>query len=210
MRQSDPFVERHLIAWLRARPISRLEEVVRRPGFALRAALDRLYECTHPDLPLLSPGAVRRLAAILTEASVGFEWGSGASTLWFAVRCGRLVSIEHDRRWYDYMAARIPANVDYRLVEADPVDQDWNRQPYVTQIHQFPNETFDFCLIDGHYREACLKAALLKVRPGGWLIADDTQWWDPPVECWGVPSNWRIDTRAWTWTKETTIWQRPF
>lgn len=189
--------------------MSRLGEVVGRPGFALRLALDRLYECTHPDLPLLTPGAVRRLAMILTSSSVGFEWGSGVSTLWFAARCQRLVSIEHDRRWYDYIAAKIPANVDYRLVEADPAERDWSRQSYVTQIHGFPDETFDFCLVDGHYREACLSAAVLKLRRGGWLIVDESNMWTPPVECWGVPAGWRVDIRAWNWTKETTIWQRP-
>ncbi len=63
--------------------------------------------------------------------------------------------------------------------------------------------------MDGHYREPCLRAELPKLWRVGWLPVDDSEWWNPPVECWGIPAGWRIDTRARNWTKETTIWQRP-
>jgi hypothetical protein len=60
-------------------------------------------------------------------------------------------------------------------------------------------------MVDGHYRQACIRAALPKLRPGALLIVDDTHWM--PLAEWGVPSDWEVAMRGRSWLKETTIWK---
>src|SRR5690349_1289947 len=51
--------------------------------------------------PWFAPGAVERLEGVVaTEAKV-FEWGAGASTLWFLSRGCKVVSFETDRSWIE-------------------------------------------------------------------------------------------------------------
>jgi predicted O-methyltransferase YrrM len=82
----------------------------------------------------------------------------------------------------------------------------YDRVPsYVAQIAEYPDQHFDFCLVDGHYRQACILAAMPKLRPGGLLIVDDSQWM--PLQAWGVRADWELALRGNSSTKETTIWK---
>ncbi len=47
-----------------------------------------------------------------------FEWGSGGSSLFWLKYNAAVVSIEHERKWFDLIHKRISAsgNIDYRLV----------------------------------------------------------------------------------------------
>lgn len=127
-----------------------------------------------------------------------FEYGSGGSTL-FWLRYGALyVSIEHDLDWYSLVRQRLTPEqehlIDYRLVlpelvkdsgwQGDPADPEsytssdepfygYSFRKYVTQIDAFPNEYFDFILIDGRARPSCIKHSVPKVKVGGLLVLDN-------------------------------------
>lgn len=53
-----------------------------------------------PAKPWMPERAVRQLGRICRAGTRVLEYGSGGSTLWFAARGCRAVSIEHDPRWY--------------------------------------------------------------------------------------------------------------
>ena len=192
------------------------------------------YERRHPDAPWLTSQAVAFLERWLRPDLVGFEWGSGRSTVWFATRVRRLVSIEDDPPWYEKVARRLDetglaAKVSYRRVTVDDVaDRD---HPYVSAISEHRDGTLHFCLIDGvtRLRAPCALACLPKLEPGGIAIVDNANWFLPRACRSRAPNSrgpgdgyasadWQeFDRRVagWpcTWTSngvtDTAIWTKP-
>jgi hypothetical protein len=50
-----------------------------------------------------------------------------------------------------------------------------NFEKYVNVISQYPDSSFDIISVDGRSRNACIRAALKKLRPGGMLILDNSE-----------------------------------
>jgi len=96
-----------------------------------------------------------------------FEYGSGYSTLFWATRCKKVVSIEHDEKWYELIKPQLPDNVDYQL----QVTQDG----YVNSIHQ-TEDSYDVIIDDGAFRNECALAAVQKLHPNGFIILDNSDW----------------------------------
>ncbi|MHC1790472.1 O-methyltransferase [Solidesulfovibrio sp.] len=157
---------------------------------AWRMAVDPCY-------PWLNARAVRFLARRLTRAMTGFEWGGGRSTAFVARRVLRLVTVEHNPKWRRRTAALLArqaiANVECRFVppgdgpgRPDARPAIWQqtghvqRRPefaaYADAILDFPEGSFDFVLIDGRARVECALNALSRVRPGGFLLLDNSEW----------------------------------
>lgn len=132
------------------------------------------YERAHPDHPWLARGAICRLEKYLRSDHVGFEWGSGRGSLWFARRCAQLTSVEHNPAWAEVVRGMIAhegiINVDHRLVE---------ERDYLSVIDVVPADSLDFVLVDGLHREHALLASIPRVKPGGWLIFDNVNWYFP-------------------------------
>ena len=191
---------------------------VRHPFRFLRRVWYFFYERAHPTEPFIAPAAIRFLDAALPRDGVGLEWGSGRSTQWFARRLHRLVCVEHDEAWYEEVQQQLHQaeidNVDYRLIPLDHPPQEPTRPiydplpRYVALAGEFPDSHFDFIEIDGHYRQACVLAALNKLKPGGLLLVDDTSWL--PLADWGVPPAWAVVHQSVKINTVTSIWQRPF
>jgi len=194
-----------------------MKEVATHPLRSFYKARDRWYECSHPDHPMLVRQANEFLERHLTRDHVGFEWGSGGSTVWFAKSTRSLVSIEHHAGWHRSVTERLAqqgsANVDFRLVALDHDESiecvaEYPTLPtYVGQINDFPSGHFDYCLVDGHYRPTCILAALDKIKAGGFLIVDDSQWLSHSA--WRVPASWQVAVRKHSGMKETTVWVKP-
>jgi len=215
MRHVAPYFEKGLLKRVFSQSLHRRAvEFLRQPIYSIGKLRDRWYECAHPDCPLLTPKANCYLAKRVSKDALGLEWGSGRSTLWFARNCRKLISIEHAHDWLRFVSDRLRegslSNVELRLVpldhdESTPTVPSYEKTPhYVTQVLDFPDESLDFVLVDGHYRQACVLAALSKLKQGGLLIVDDTHWM--PLREWGVPADWRIGLQGRSAIKETTIW----
>ena len=72
---------------------------------------------------------------------------------------------------------------------------------------ELADASVDFVVIDGHYRQACVLAALPKIKPGGRLLIDNSNWLS--TLDWGVPSSWPLVHRSSNVMAETSIWERP-
>jgi Methyltransferase domain len=187
-----------------------------RPIYSLRLVFYRAYELAHPDEPWISQGAVRFLDANLDRKGSGLEWGSGRSTTWFAKRLGSLTSVEHDRGWAKAVRQRLAAaevrNIDYLEVPLDhPQSEEtkpwYDREPrYVAVAKRFQDSSLCFALVDGHYRQACIRAVIPKLRPGALLVVDNTDWL--PLSAWGVPSTWPLLHQSRNVRSQTTIWEK--
>jgi hypothetical protein len=124
-----------------------------------------------------------------------FEYGSGSSTLYWCSRGYEVVSIEHDRGFYNHLADKIQnlsVSIAYKLVEPeldvncenyDPGSPDLFQsndfrshsfRGYVTSIDIYKDEYFDIVVVDGRARPSCIKHAISKVKKGGKLIIDNS------------------------------------
>jgi hypothetical protein len=187
------------------------------PVYLARRIAYKFYELSHPDEPWLSQGAIRFCEKNLTKEQVGIEWGSGRSTTWFGSRLKSLLSIEYDLAWHSTLISQLQKkgikNVDCRHI---PVEHDLNEPTYphyeetpqyVRVVEEFEDESIDFVVVDGHYRQACVLASLAKIKPGGFLLVDNTN--RLPIEEWGVPSNWPIVHQSSNVMTQTSIWKKP-
>lgn len=132
----------------------------------------KIIRQTPPFKPLLCLKGTAFFASILRPDSAVFEFGAGGSTLWLAGRVGRLVSTEHQVSWYEEITRCLEEHglhADLRLLaEGDCAGA----------ILEFPDGFFDVVFVDclDRIRNDCIANALDKVRPGGWLVVDDSQW----------------------------------
>ena len=196
--------------------IQQLTYLLSHPKTMLKHLNYKTYEIRHPKEPWISPSAIKFCDKVLKQKKMGFEWGSGRSTLWFALRMEFLCSIEHDVKWYKKIKFQIDSNkiknINYHLI---PLNHDINESTqayysplpdYVKAINKYPDETFELVIVDGHYRQACVLAALSKIKKNGFLLIDDTNWLK--LSEWNVPKEWPIIHQSFG-KSQTTIWQRP-
>lgn len=189
---------------------------LRRPNLLFSRLRYWMWERLNPDKPWLCPGTVRFCEQRLGDSMVALEFGSGRSTRWFARRVARLVSIEHNLSWYEDVRRMLDAdrrsNVDYRLItldhpEAEPEHSSYSPLPrYVSVLDEFLDGTFDLIVVDGHYRTTCIRQAITKLKPGGFLLVDDTNLW-PSLADLPVPSNWPLVDESTNGIKRTAVWQ---
>jgi predicted O-methyltransferase YrrM len=147
------------------------------PRYIRARAREILYQRLHPDAPWLTPEAVRLLDSMLRPSDIGAEFGSGRSTSWLARRCAHLTSVEHDEAWYATVSAALAADgiarVDYQYHPSDKPDAPGDRSAYVRVAQCLNDESIDFALVDGLYRDYVTLFLLPKIKPGGMLIIDD-------------------------------------
>lgn len=122
------------------------------------------------DLPWLCFSAARFLETRLEPGWRVLEWGSGASTLFFARRGCRVTSIEHDSVWAERVQKGLEAFPEAEVVLISETDPD-----YVGAADRFPPASLDLVVVDGRKRCDCLERARSRVRPGGWLVLDDSE-----------------------------------
>ena len=148
--------------------------------WTLRYILDRAqllaWERLHPTAPWLVAGAVELLERRLHASDLVVEFGSGRSTLWFARRVRRVVSVEHDPVWHDRVREQLAAegvrNVDYHLVCCER-NGSGNGDGYVAAATRSLDGALDLVLVDGIRRDACALWALGQVRRGGLIVIDN-------------------------------------
>lgn len=66
-----------------------------------------LYTKAHPGLPWLTRDAIELLEQLIKPTDVLLEFGSGRSTIWFAQRCRRVISIEHHPHWHKNVSEQL-------------------------------------------------------------------------------------------------------
>ena len=185
------------------------------PGAWLRypAAWWRARGGIPPERPWIVPAAIGWLRRRIQSDWSVLELGAGRSTVWFARHAGMVISFEDNEYWADHVRGRLReldlGNVELRVgpVEALP-----------EAVAAMPDASFDLVLVDflespGVTRVDALKPAMKRVKPGGYLLLDDS---DRPgyAPAFDLLAGWR--ERRFTGIKdewpeacETTIFRRP-
>ncbi len=131
----------------------------------------------HPSFPWFTSQANAILSSRLQKTHSGLEWGSGRSTLWFAKRVAGLTSVEHDPIWYQKTLSSLKdnniTNVNYLLYETKDDKQNDKHFSYISVVDKFHDNSLDFIVVDGVFRDECALRSLDKLKPGGLIIIDN-------------------------------------
>ncbi|MDD5109522.1 MAG: hypothetical protein PHC29_08525 [Candidatus Omnitrophica bacterium] len=119
-------------------------------------------------VPWLSYEAIDWLNGYLNKNMKIFEFGGGGSTLWFSQRVGEVIAVEHDLDWHKYISGLIGDNPFCKYLLKSP-------EEYCEVIDEYPDNYFDIVFIDGDQRKECVQHALLKIKPQGYLMIDDSK-----------------------------------
>lgn len=96
-----------------------------------------------------------------------FEFGSGASTRWWASHVSEVIAVEHDKVWADKIALNLPGNAKLFYI---PLKYGG---AYSQKISEFQNY-FDVVVIDGRDRINCAINALSALKHNGVIIWDNS------------------------------------
>lgn len=150
-------------------------------------------------MPWMTFSVIEFLKKISHSEMKVFEYGSGGSTLFWSSRVKDVISVEHDKSWFEQIRMELTrqqvTNVNYILSEpqaipdfgkkqiqkatdyisSDPSYSGKSFEAYVKIIDNFPDENFDVIVIDGRARPSCILHSLKKVKKGGYLVVDNSE-----------------------------------
>ncbi len=166
------------------------------------------------NIPWITDGANDFLFQKVSSKTINsvLEFGSGASTVWFAENVETLISVEHDREWHSKVTSIISDRglhvEDYILLP----------RPYSSICNSYKDRLFDLVVVDGRDRVSCAEASYNLVRPGGYLMLDNDERasYNPIhnlLEGWEKTSYVQVGRDKTGWYAPhhwiTTVWQRP-
>ena len=128
---------------------------------------DRSVDGSGQPLPWITYPAIDFLKKRIRPDMVVFEYGCGFSSLWWASRVSAVVSVEHDRTWYEKMKAAVPKNVNINHVVLE------YGGAYSKKILEY-DAAFDIVLIDGRDRVNCARNSIKALKPGGVIVWDNS------------------------------------
>jgi predicted O-methyltransferase YrrM len=166
-----------------------------------------------PERPWIVPAAIGWLRRRMRSDWSVLELGAGRSTPWLARRAGRVISLEDNDFWHAWTRERLDqagmTNVDLRL----RLVEDFPGEVESLADGAFALVVLDFLEAPAITRIDCLKPAMKKVRPGGYLLLDDS---DRPgyAGAFELLAGWRFRKfvgvkDAWPEACETGIFRRP-
>lgn len=138
---------------------------------------------TAPE-PWIADGAVDYLSAQITNDSRVFEWGAGASTLWFVAHGATVTAYETEQEWIDLLGPHTKGRADIKL-----------HMPTDTQYVTPPLTGYHLILIDGHQRSDCAVHVASAGESGQVVVFDDS---DRPAHVRGAQAlSQRAGSQQW-------------
>lgn len=141
------------------------------------------FNSTMPDM---AEPALAWINEHIEPADTLFEWGSGGSTFWFADRVKRIYCVEHHPAFFRYVKEHYlyenyenihmlfaPEDIKPHSAFIDPFDERSYKR-YCETIESYPSRSFDWIIINGKARSACLDASFSVIKHGGIIIMNDT------------------------------------
>lgn len=104
---------------------------------------------------------------IKKEHSV-FEFGSGNSTIYYAKRALKVVSVEHDKDWFDRISSSAPVNSEMIYSELHKGGE-YSKMPATL------GSKFDIIIVDGRDRVNCCYNSISALTENGIVVLDDSE-----------------------------------
>lgn len=106
----------------------------------------------------------------LNKEHTVFEFGSGNSTFFYAKYAGIVVSVEHDKTWFNKIEKSEAKPHNSELIFCELVrDGDYCRIPVKL------DQKFDIIIVDGRDRVNCCKQGIEALSATGVLVLDDSE-----------------------------------
>ena len=163
-----PDVIKNRIVWIRRQYVNfrtLAKEYGQYKSIKLFSAVDK----NGKPIPWYTYPAIEYLSQFkYTEMKV-FEYGSGNSSLFWAERCHSIISVEHNKEWFDQINKTTLPNQIILLAE--------DKESYIKSLEE-SGEIFDLIIIDGIHRQDCARniAGHLN-KEGGIVILDNSDWY---------------------------------
>lgn len=97
-----------------------------------------------------------------------FEYGSGSSTLFYAKRVSKVVSVEHDENWFNKIVSSKPENADMIFTKLE-TGGEYSKKAALL------GEQFDIIIVDGRDRVNCCKESIHALSNQGVMVLDDSE-----------------------------------
>jgi hypothetical protein len=120
------------------------------------------------ELPWVTYAFIDFIRPRLNSTMRVFEYGSGSSTLFYARLVGNVVSVEHDKNWYEKIRSSKPVNAEMIFTELHPNGEYSRKAASLT-------EKFDIIIVDGRDRVNCCKYSVEALSSKGVLVLDDSE-----------------------------------
>lgn len=167
--------------------------------FRWKSTLSSANDPLNNEIPWVNFPTIDFLKKIVHSNMKVYEYGSGSSTFFWAKCSKEVVSVEHDEQWVKLVRDNlskyhinnvslsfIPPEKDEKFIRNDienPSDyssddklfKGYHFKKYAQSINQFPDNYFDIVIVDGRARPSCLIDSRGKVKPGGYLLIDNTE-----------------------------------
>lgn len=166
-----------------------------------------------PERPLLTDSTLSKLEEILKPSFRVVEQGSGGSTIWLAERVDFLISFERSQEWVSVTNEQLEILGLHKKAKSIHVEG-----RVLEPIELVGLDLVDLVLVDGQIsdRTPFALAMMEHIRPGGWLVIDNTLSTDVlEYKLWQILEALRpwsyehtfgyIDTRP----NACTFWQKP-
>lgn len=101
-----------------------------------------------------------------------FEYGGGASTLWWASKANSVTSVDANQMYVD----AVNNEIKHRGFTNAKILYAHHPEVYINDVNY---GWYDIIVIDGHYRDECIQPSLKRLKPNGILIFDN--WQQPSV-----------------------------
>jgi hypothetical protein len=116
-------------------------------------------------VPWYTYPATEYLAQFDWSESAIFEYGAGASSLFWAARARSVTSVDRDADWVRRLEPQATSSLRLLLRTG--------RREYVGAIQE-SGETFDLVIIDGHWRHDCVAPAMECLEKRGMVLLDNS------------------------------------
>jgi hypothetical protein len=123
-------------------------------------------------IPWITYPAIEFLKQLDLRDLTVFEYGCGGSTVFWSRIAKRVDSVEHEEEFHRLFAPALPANCTLAL-EVFP-------EAYVNAPAR--GGPYDIIVIDGHSRVKCSEVAPRHLKPGGFIILDNSDWFHEASE----------------------------
>lgn len=136
-------------------------------GFVAATDADAPTDAQGNWMPLFTYPCIEYIRQFDLRTKTVFEWGSGASTLYWMQRAASVTSVENNPQWHERISRMTNGAVRLILEESD-------RFPFRIRDEA---GAFDVIVIDAFgYRYDCAVEATRKLAPGGMIILDNAEW----------------------------------
>lgn len=126
-------------------------------------------DCQGKPTPWFSYPAIEYLKGLDLSKMTVFEYGSGNSTLFWSKYSAGVTSIENNTKWFNLTSKKLKSNKNSQLI------LEKNKIKYINSINR--NKTrYNIIVIDGEYRFECSQEAIKRLKLGGFIILDNSEW----------------------------------